>query len=118
MTSQVRLIDKSDLQWEEIPGAVGGVAQIGEVISGEHSDTIGAGFTRLENTTMSREVAYDETVFVVEGTMAVESGGETLIARQGQALHIPKGSVTRYTFVEPTLLFYAIYPNNWAELIS
>ena len=118
MTSQVRLIDKSDLQWEEIPGAVGGVAQIGEVISGEHSDTIGAGFTRLENTTMSREVAYDETVFVVEGTMTVESGGETLIARQGQALHIPKGSVTRYTFVEPTLLFYAIYPNNWAELIS
>mgnify|MGYP001010743530 CR=1 FL=1 len=115
--AQVRLVTMDDLTWGQIPGTTGGVAQIGEVIGSEDSDTIGAGFTRLEHTSMSRELEYDEVVLVLEGTMVVESGGDVLEARQGQALHIPKGAKTTYRFTEPTLLFYAIYPNNWQDLI-
>lgn len=113
----VRLIKLEDLEWGQIPGTSGGVAQIGEAISRDHSETIGAGFTRLENTSMERELQYDETVYVISGAMTVECDGEVLVARPGEVLHLSHGARTKYTFTEPTLLFYAMYPNNWQDLI-
>ena len=113
----VRLIKMDGLEWGQIPGTTGGVAQIGEAISREDSDTIGAGFTRLENTSMSRELKYDETVYVISGAMTVECDGATIVAGPGEVLHMAKGARTSYAFGEPTLLFYAMYPNNWQDLI-
>lgn len=115
--SGVRVVGVEQLTWGQIPGTSGGIAQIGEVVSGKESQTIGAGFTRLENTSMSRELQYDEVVYVIEGAMTIAADGVTQVARPGQVVHLPKGSRTSYTFEEPTLLFYAIYPNNWADLI-
>lgn len=114
---KVRLVATDDLTWAQIPGTSGGEALVGEVVSRENSETIGAGFARYENSSMSRELQYDEVILVLEGMMVVESDGTVLEAREGEVLHLASGAKTTYRFTEPTLLFYAVYPNNWEDLI-
>ncbi len=89
-------------------------AEIGEAVGADRSSTLGAGFARFEGCRFPWTLSYDETVYVIEGSMTVMSMGRELTAGPGDVVFLPEGSEVEYRFEDPCLLFYATYPVDWS----
>jgi ethanolamine utilization protein EutQ len=95
-----------------IAGAVR--AETGTAVGPDRSQTIGCGFARFEDCAFPWTLAYDEAVYVIDGSMQVGFGSTVLSACAGDAVFVPRGSAVEYRFHGSCLLFYVTYPVDWA----
>jgi ethanolamine utilization protein EutQ len=91
----------------------GDQAQVAALCGAENGTRLGAGLVRLTGASIPWTIKYDELIHVLEGAFTVETAGGTLTARARDSIWLPAG--TRLTYQsEQALLFYAIYPADWA----
>ncbi len=91
----------------------GDQAQVAALCGGDDGTKLGAGLVRLTKASIPWTIKYDEMIFVVEGTFTVTTDTDTLTAQARDAIWLPAG--TRLTYEsDNALLFYAIYPVDWA----
>lgn len=113
---KVRAFHPQVIPWEEL-GVGGERSQIKNVITPEHSDSLGAGFCRFETCSFPWTLAYDECLYVIEGRAEVTTSGRTVAVEDGEMLFIPRGNDVVYNFPGHCFLFYVAYPVNWQEVL-
>jgi ethanolamine utilization protein EutQ len=91
-----------------------GTTSIARVIDASVSRQMGAGIEYLENVTIDWTVTYDEILFVCEGELTVEFGGDSHVCRSGDIVWLPSGTSLRYIARERAGYFYALHPVDWA----
>ena len=91
----------------------GDQAQVASLCAADDGTKLGAGLVRLTSASIPWTIKYDEMIFVIEGSFTVQTDNDTLTANARDAMWLPAG--TRLTYQsDNALLFYAIYPNDWA----
>ena len=110
--AQPRLIKFSDLVFlprNEKPE----MADLAE-ISGESDGTmLGTGFAKLKKARIEWTVKYDEVLLVLDGHVKVHTKQGVIEAHPKDCIWLPKDTPLIYE-AESALIFYAIYPSNWA----
>ena len=79
----------------------------------EQSPRLGAGIMEMENTTFPWTLNYDEMDYVIDGELSILAGNETITARAGQVIYIPKGSSIRFSVEGKARFLYFVYPADW-----
>lgn len=92
-----------------------GTTAIAREINAACSRTMGAGIEYLENVTIEWTVTYDEVLFIHEGRLTIESGGERHDCVPGDIVWLPEGTALKYVAKERVGYFYALYPVDWAK---
>jgi len=91
----------------------GDQAQVASLCGADDGTRLGAGFVRLTSADIPWAIKYDEMIYVIEGTFTVETDTDSLTANAKDSIWLPAG--TRLTYkCDNALLFYAIYPSDWA----
>ena len=91
----------------------GDQAQVASLCGADDGTRLGAGLVRLSGASIPWTIKYDELIYVLEGTFTVQTDESSLSAQAGDSIWLPAG--TRLTYQsDKALLFYAIYPADWA----
>lgn len=107
--------EKQSLEQEAMqPGfeAVTGKGGI-KVIDGS---SMAAGFMQWENAFFPWTLNYDEIDMVLEGELHVRHQGETLVAKAGDVMFIPKGASIEFGTPSTVRFLYVAWPANWQSL--
>ena len=91
-----------------------GNTAIAREVNASFSENMGAGIEYLEDVTIDWTVTYDEVLFVHEGSLTVELGGERHHCTPGDIVWLPSGTSLRYIAKERCGYFYALCPVDWA----
>lgn len=92
----------------------GDQAQVAALCGADDGTRLGAGLVRLSSASIPWTIKYDEMIYVIEGAFTVLTDTGQLAAEAGDSIWLPAG--TRLTYQsENALLFYAIYPVDWAS---
>ena len=91
----------------------GDQAQVASMCSADDGTKLGAGLVRLTTASIPWTIKYDEMIFVIEGSFTVKTENDSLTANARDAIWLPAGTKLTYTS-DNALLFYAIYPADWA----
>ena len=92
-----------------------GTTSIAREINASLSRSMGAGIEYLEDTVIDWTVTYDEVLFIHEGRLTIESGGERHDCGPGDIVWLPEGTALKYVARERVGYFYALYPVDWAQ---
>ena len=79
----------------------------------EHSPRLGAGVMEITASTFPWWPEYDEIDYVLEGTLEIQCCGQTVRAKQGELLLIPKGSEIHFSAPDYAKFLYFTYPADW-----
>lgn len=105
----------SELPWTDARTKTG-TTRIARVINAAISSHIGAGIEVLEKVSIEWTVTYDEVIFVHEGEMTIDTGGERWRCRPGDIVWLPKGTTLTYdASTGRCAYFYALHPVDWAQ---
>jgi ethanolamine utilization protein EutQ len=92
-----------------------GDTRIARVVNAEISRHLGAGIEILERASIQWTVTYDEVLFIHEGRMTIETGGECFACGPGDIVWLPDGTTLTYdASTGRCAYFYALYPVDWA----
>ena len=69
-----------------------------------------------ENAFFPWTLNYDEIDMVLEGELHVRHEGETMIAKAGDVMFIPKGSSIEFGTTSSVKFLYVAWPANWQSL--
>jgi ethanolamine utilization protein EutQ len=93
----------------------GGNTRIARVVNADVSRHIGAGLEIVERVSIEWTVTYDEVLFIHEGQLTIESGGERFRCGPGDVVWLPEGTTLTYDARDGRCAyFYALYPVDWA----
>lgn len=79
----------------------------------EQSPRLGAGVMEITASTFPWWPEYDEIDYVLEGTLEIQCCGQTVRAKQGELLLIPKGSEIHFSAPDYAKFLYFTYPADW-----
>lgn len=82
-----------------------------ELISNNKS-SMNAGFLNIEKSSFERELSYEETHYVIEGTIEVQINGKTFTAGPGDVIYVPSGSKVIWGSPDKAKVFYTTYTVN------
>lgn len=92
-----------------------GDTRIARVINADISHSLGAGLEILENVSIRWTVTYDEVLFIHEGRLTIETGGERFDCRPGDIVWLPESTTLAYDATGGRCAyFYALHPVDWA----
>ena len=78
--------------------------------------SMAAGFMQWENAFFPWTLNYDEVDMVLEGELHVRHEGETMVAKAGDVMFIPKGSSIEFGTPSTVRFLYVAWPANWQSL--
>lgn len=84
-----------------------------DLLTLEESPRLGCGVMVMEQTTFPWTLQYDEIDFVMEGTLSIICGSQTVTAGPGEGIYIPKGSKISFSAPEKARFLYVTYPADW-----
>ncbi len=87
-----------------------------DVFTLDESPRLGCGIMEMTDTTFDWTLNYDEIDYVIDGTLSVICNGETMTARKGEIILIPKDSKIKFSVDGFARFLYVTYPANWAEI--
>jgi ethanolamine utilization protein EutQ (cupin superfamily) len=108
------LVRRDDVPFSEIaPGLEGARG-----LTAAGFTTLGGGWVRMDGSGELKDwtLKYDEVLYVVEGESEIEErGGETVVARPGEAILIGEGTTVTYRAKPGTLVFFVLNPRDWDQ---
>ncbi|EGJ2593123.1 ethanolamine utilization acetate kinase EutQ [Salmonella enterica] len=78
--------------------------------------SMAAGFMQWDNAFFPWTLNYDEIDMVLEGELHVRHEGETMIAKAGDVMFIPKGSSIEFGTPTSVRFLYVAWPANWQSV--
>lgn len=87
-----------------------------DLVTGDDGSSMAAGFMQWENAFFPWTLNYDEIDMVLEGELHVRHEGETMIAKAGDVMFIPKGSSIEFGTTSSVKFLYVAWPANWQSL--
>lgn len=85
-----------------------------DVFTLQESPRLGCGVMEMTKTTFDWTLNYDEIDYVIEGTLSIIIDGETVTAKKGELILIPKGSKIKFSVPDYARFLYVTYPADWA----
>ncbi len=93
----------------------GGVKVI-DGVTEQDGSSMAAGFMQWDNAFFPWTLNYDEIDMVLEGELHVRHEGETMIAKAGDVMFIPKGSSIEFGTPTSVRFLYVAWPANWQSV--
>jgi ethanolamine utilization protein EutQ len=84
-----------------------------DVLTLAESPRLGAGIMEMTKSDFPWTLNYDEIDYVISGALTVAFAGQTVTARAGEMIFIPKGSAIRFQAPEFARFLYVTYPADW-----
>lgn len=84
-----------------------------DLLTLSESPRLGCGLMVMEQTTFKWHLDYDEIDYVIEGELSVIGPHETVTAKAGEVIFIPKGSQIQFSVAEKARFLYVTYPADW-----
>lgn len=111
----IKVVDGSSVKFVTFDGAAPHRVGIVDAITAQDNSSMAAGFMQWENAFFPWTLNYDEVDLVLEGELHVRHQGETMIARAGDVMFIPKGSAIEFGTPSAVRFLYVAWPANWQE---
>lgn len=109
----IKVVDASSVKFDRFDAAGSHHAGIADLITAQDNSSMAAGFMRWENAFFPWTLNYDEVDLVLEGELHVRHQGETMIAKAGDVMFIPKGSAIEFGTPSTVRFLYVTWPANW-----
>ncbi len=112
----IKVIDGSSVKFGRFDGAEPYCVGLTDLVTGDDGSSMAAGFMQWENAFFPWTLNYDEIDMVLEGELHVRHEGETMIAKAGDVMFIPKGSSIEFGTTSSVKFLYVAWPANWQSL--
>lgn len=112
----IKVIDGSSVKFGRFDGAQPHCVGLTDLVTGDDGSSMAAGFMQWENAFFPWTLNYDEIDMVLEGELHVRHEGETMIAKAGDVMFIPKGSSIEFGTTSCVKFLYVAWPANWQSL--
>lgn len=112
----VKVIDGGSVQFGRFDGAEPHRVGLTDLITEQDGSSMAAGFMQWENAFFPWTLNYDEVDMVLEGELHVRHEGETMVAKAGDVMFIPKGSSIEFGTPSTVRFLYVAWPANWQSL--
>lgn len=109
----VKVIDGSSVKFGRFDGAGPHCVGLTDLVTDQDGSSMAAGFMQWENAFFPWTLNYDEIDMVLEGELHVRHQGETMIAKTGDVMFIPKGSSIEFGTPSTVRFLYVAWPANW-----
>ncbi|MTJ79918.1 MAG: ethanolamine utilization acetate kinase EutQ [Telmatospirillum sp.] len=109
----IKVVDGASVAFERFEGAAPHPVGIADVVTAQDGSNMAAGFMQWDNAFFPWVLNYDEIDFVVDGELHVRHQGETLVARAGDVMFIPKGSAIEFGTPSHVRFLYVAWPADW-----
>ena len=111
----IKVVDSSSVKFGNFDGAGPDRVGIADLITAQDNSSMAAGFMQWENAFFPWTLNYDEVDLVLEGELHVRHQGETMIAKAGDVMFIPKGSAIEFGTPSTVRFLYVAWPANWQD---
>ncbi|MDY6162279.1 MAG: ethanolamine utilization acetate kinase EutQ [Escherichia coli] len=112
----IKVIDGSSVKFGRFDGAQPHCVGLTDLVTGDDGSSMAAGFMQWENAFFPWTLNYDEIDMVLEGELHVRHEGQTMIAKAGDVMFIPKGSSIEFGTTSSVKFLYVAWPANWQSL--
>ena len=112
----IKVIDGSSVKFGRFDGAQPHCVGLTDLVTGDDGSSMAAGFMQWDNAFFPWTLNYDEIDRVLEGELHVRHEGETMIAKAGDVMFIPKGSSIEFGTTSSVKFLYVAWPANWQSL--
>ena len=112
----IKVIDGSSVKFGRFDGAQPHCVGLTDLVTDQDGSSMAAGFMQWENAFFPWTLNYDEIDMVLEGELHVRHQGETLVAKAGDVMFIPKGSSIECGTPATVRGRYVAWPANWQAL--
>ncbi|ESL20115.1 ethanolamine utilization acetate kinase EutQ [Escherichia coli] len=112
----IKVIDGSSVKFGRFDGAQPHCVGLTDLVTGDDGSSMAAGFMQWDNAFFPWTLNYDEIDMVLEGELHVRHEGETMIAKAGDVMFIPKGSSIEFGTTSSVKFLYIAWPANWQSL--
>ena len=112
----IKVIDGSSVKFGRFDGAEPHCVGLTDLVTGDDGSSMAAGFMQWENAFFPWTLNYDEIDMVLEGELHVRHEGQTMIAKAGDVMFIPKGSSIEFGTTSSVKFLYVAWPANWQSL--
>ncbi|HBT1426281.1 TPA: ethanolamine utilization acetate kinase EutQ [Klebsiella pneumoniae] len=112
----IKVIDGSSVKFGRFDGAQPHCVGLTDLVTDQDGSSMAAGFMQWENAFFPWTLNYDEIDMVLEGELHVRHQGETLVAKAGDVMFIPKGSSIEFGTPSTVCFLYVAWPANWQSL--
>ena len=107
----VKLLTDQDLPFSQlVPGL-----ELARSITHAGTTQLGGGYMKFSEDAEFADwtLKYDEVLFVQSGELEIESEGERVKAKAGEAILIPDGAKVTYRGRAGTVGFFVLWPFDW-----
>ncbi|MBC6557407.1 ethanolamine utilization acetate kinase EutQ [Citrobacter braakii] len=109
----VKVIDGSSVKFGRFDGAQPHYVGLTDLVTDQDGSSMAAGFMQWDNAFFPWTLNYDEIDMILEGELHVRHEGETMIAKAGDVMFIPKGSSIEFGTPSTVKFLYVAWPANW-----
>lgn len=112
----IKVIDGSSVKFGRFDGAQPHCVGLTDLVTEQDGSSMAAGFMQWDNAFFPWTLNYDEIDMVLDGELHVRHEGETMIAKAGDVMFIPKGSGIEFGTPTTVRFLYVAWPANWQSV--
>lgn len=112
----IKVIDGSNVKFGRFDGAQPHCVGLTDLVTEQDGSSMAAGFMQWDNAFFPWTLNYDEIDMVLDGELHVRHEGETMIAKAGDVMFIPKGSSIEFGTPTTVRFLYVAWPANWQSV--
>lgn len=112
----IKVIDGSSVKFGRFDGAQPHCVGLTDLVTEQDGSSMAAGFMQWDNAFFPWTLNYDEIDMVLDGELHVRHEGETMIAKAGDVMFIPKGSSIEFGTPTTVRFLYVAWPANWQSV--